>query len=392
MQAEHAPLPLRILADDLTGALDCAAMLCGTADIPVQLESPTGDAAVAAVATATRDISPARLPAALARPGAWLAEAGLAFKKIDSLLRGNSFAELAWLLQTQPSRFRKAIWVPAFPAQGRFTAQGRHWVSPPHQPGTPGSWRFAAPLAEAFARVGLRARCGGTLQALLQDDGAQVLVPDVLSDRDLAAVATASRQPASRDWLWAGSAGLAGALAHELGLAPGLARMHALGPVAGPVLLASCSRHAVLRAQMAALLGAHPEWGTDTAQSTPGHRIRDLAPRQTLPADIALAQLQRSADLLVATCSRPAALVVVGGDTLLALCRASGAQALHAGACDRSGWGYARLAGGRWDGLPCYSRSGAFGAPDDLLALMRTLTHADHRHSPDTALHKELLP
>ena len=73
------PLSLRLLADDLTGALDSAAAFAGA--IPVHLDPPPAAAVTAtatsavseapcgpveALATATRDIPQAELPAALA--------------------------------------------------------------------------------------------------------------------------------------------------------------------------------------------------------------------------------------------------------------------------------------------------------------------------------------
>ena len=38
--------------------------------------------------------------------------------------------------------------------------------------------------------------------------------------------------------------------------------------------------------------------------------------------------------------------------------------------------GRARLVGGRWDGVVCHSRSGAFGDDGDLLAMWRAVTGA----------------
>ena len=74
-----APWPLRLLADDLTGALDSAAAF--GAGWPVQLDYPPSGvdegAEVSVVATATRDIEPAALPEALAPSLPWLAGAGL---------------------------------------------------------------------------------------------------------------------------------------------------------------------------------------------------------------------------------------------------------------------------------------------------------------------------
>ena len=79
-------------------------------------------------------------------------------------------------------------------------------------------------------------------------------------------------------------------------------------------------------------------------------------------------------DAIVDGLPQPGQLLIVGGDTLLAVCRATGAQALLAGASRRTGWGCATLVGGRWHGTCCHSRSGAFGDPDDLLNMLRLLT------------------
>jgi uncharacterized protein YgbK (DUF1537 family) len=105
----------------------------------------------------------------------------------------------------------------------------------------------------------------------------------------------------------------------------------------------------------------------------------DLAEAQPLEPAEAQARLTQRMHTLVSTQPRPDALVVVGGDTLLALCRAAGVRSLQAGASPRAGWGRARLVGGLWDGLLCYSRSGAFGPPDDLRALLAALCPPPHQ-------------
>ena len=50
------------------------------------------------------------------------AGADLAFKKIDSLLRGHWAAELAGIVSS--GMFRRIVLTPAFPAQGRLTRRG----------------------------------------------------------------------------------------------------------------------------------------------------------------------------------------------------------------------------------------------------------------------------
>ena len=359
-----------ILADDLTGALDSAAAWANAGDVPVFLDEPGPSAqAVQVVATGTRDVSPTRLPALLAPSLDWLGASGSAFKKIDSLLRGNTFAELAWLMRS--GRFAGVVFAPAFPAQGRFTAQGRHWVAPPHQPQGPRTHEHAGTLVQAFANVGLSARIPVRVQDSLQDAG-KVVIPDILSEHDLDRLAGLAAQPQAQRWLWCGSAGLAWALARQAAAAaPSGASSEAStappAPAVGLTLVLTASRHAVLREQLRHL--PPPVAGTD---------LLDLAEAQPLCPAQARARLRQQMLAIVTTRPRPTTLVVVGGDTLLALCRAADVRSLQASASPRAGWGRARLVGGLWDGLTCYSRSGAFGPPDDLRALLATLSLSLH--------------
>lgn len=357
--------PWHILADDLTGALDSAAAWAGTGEVPVFLDQPGASAQpVQVVASGTRDVPPASLPALLAPSLDWLVASGSAFKKIDSLLRGNTFAEIAWLLRS--GRFDGAVFAPAFPAQGRFTARGQHWVGPPHQPGGPRTHQHAGTLVQAFASLGLSAQLPARVQDSLQEAG-DIVIPDLLNDHDLDQLARLAAQPPARRWLWCGSAGLAWALARQdAAAAPsGASRAAPLAPPApaqGPTLVLTASRHPVLREQWQRL---------DPPDAHTG--LLDLAEAEPLCAAQAQARLAQRMHAIVASRPRPATLVVVGGDTLLALCRAAGVRSLQAGPSPRTGWGRARLVGGPWDGLTCYSRSGAFGPPDDLRALLATL-------------------
>lgn len=357
--------PWRILADDLTGALDSAAAWASAGEVPVFLTQP-GESAqpVQVVATGTRDVPPASLPQRLAPSLDWLVASGSAFKKIDSLLRGNTFAEIAWLMHS--GRFDGTVFAPAFPAQGRFTAQGRHWVAPPHRPLGLRTHEHPGTLVQAFAQLGLNAHIPSDLAHSLQQAG-QVVLPDILNDHDLDQLAALTRSAAAPRWLWCGSAGLAWALARQEqagapSSATGAAPTTAPAAPAGLTLVLSASRHPVLREQWRQLPAsdAHTE-------------LIDLAEVQPLSAAQAQARLTQRLDALVSTHARPAALVVVGGDTLLALCQAASVRSLQAGASARAGWGRARLVGGPWHGLICYSRSGAFGPPDDLRALLAAL-------------------
>jgi hypothetical protein len=96
----------------------------------------------------------------------------------------------------------------------------------------------------------------------------------------------------------------------------------------------------------------------------------DLASAQMLAPAQAAEALAATMQSIVTQLPRPAQVVVIGGDTLLALCRAAGVTRLDALPESRSGWGRCQLVGGRWDGLVCRSRSGAFGARDDLCSVL----------------------
>ncbi len=368
---------IRILADDLTGALDTAAAFAG--NVPVYIDRPPESdekkgGAVAVVATPTRDIQATELPAFLVPVVDWFVSGDLSFKKVDSLLRGNTFAEVAWLYRN--ARFERAVFAPAFPAQGRVTAEDRQWLV------RPGKAReaVAAPLRAAFAQLGLSS-------GLALDKGTDVWIPEVVSDSDLDYVVQQAETGGDRV-IWVGSAGLGNALARRFGLSPLTDVPSPLDAGPGPTILVSASFQPIFREQWAMLrarrfMTAVAEAGDaariaaviEVVRAGAGEAWFDLSPRETVAQNEATRRLEMSTRLLVERLPVPGQLVVVGGDTLLGLCRASGAEGLLAHPSIRHGWGCARLMGGVWSGVPCYSRSGAFGAADDLVALFGALNH-----------------
>ena len=128
---------LRIVADDLTGALDTAAPLTALGGpLPVfwQRDAIPAEVTSFALDTESRDLPPG--------PASWLAafaDAGLAYKKIDSQLRGSTVEEIAACLAS--GRFASAVIAPAFPAQQRITRDARQY------------WR-RAPSARSGGRSG----------------------------------------------------------------------------------------------------------------------------------------------------------------------------------------------------------------------------------------------
>ena len=235
---ERLPAPVRILADDLTGALDTAAMFARDGPVPVRLDSPApdDDAAVSVVSTGTRDVPVQALASLLAPSIGWLAGAGIAFKKVDSLLRGNVLAEVAEVVRA--GGFERVLFAPAFPAQGRLTVGGALQLAAQAVAGAPGSVGPApsgpGPLADAFVALGLAAAVGDdALAALARGSGPCVLVPDARTDADLERLVALALSGPGR-LLWCGSAGLAQALMRHAGRAPGMARSPGVG--ASPVL------------------------------------------------------------------------------------------------------------------------------------------------------------
>ena len=120
---------LRLLADDLTGALDTAAEFVGLVG-PVhafwQGARPGTLPASAAIDTGTRESDEASARAITTGASATLAGATIAYKKVDSLIRGQTLAELAACYAAGP--WRHAVLAPAFPFQGRVTRNAQQFV------------------------------------------------------------------------------------------------------------------------------------------------------------------------------------------------------------------------------------------------------------------------
>jgi uncharacterized protein YgbK (DUF1537 family) len=142
-----------ILADDLTGAVDTAAPFA-TEDASIRIAwraEDDDDAAPMAFDTESRQVNAQIAEGRVRTAPPWLRDAGTSFKKLDSLLRGNTLAELA--VCATFGDFPRVVVAPAFPEQGRITRRGAQVVSevagaPPH----------AVDLAEALAGRGVPVR------------------------------------------------------------------------------------------------------------------------------------------------------------------------------------------------------------------------------------------
>jgi uncharacterized protein YgbK (DUF1537 family) len=352
---------LRLIADDLTGALDTAAefaALCGP--VPVRRDHMASPGSLA-IATGTRELPRAEAIARVAQAAPRLAGADIAFKKLDSLLRGHAMAELGACLGA--GAWRSVVLAPAFPAQGRVTRGGRQFLR------DRGGWREVADLVALCAAAGLPAQRVEPGAALPEG----IALFDAETEADLARIAARGRA-APGPVLWCGSGGLGRALA-------AVAPVRADTALRGPVLGLFGSDQDVTRRQLAAC-GAL--W-TEMAEDTPPAAIAQALDRGAALVTVALPSLSRAeAARRIAACfarllaglPRPGTLLVAGGETLGAVLDALGAS-VEAQGLVMPGLPRAVLRGGRWDGVDLISKSGAFGGDmlwHDLLASQPFMT------------------
>lgn len=210
-----------IVADDLSGAADCAASLASAArSIPVYLHGALPQDPWWALDTDSRAMDEASAVAVTRRVFGQLAAAGTApqfvYKKIDSTLRGHVGAELAAALAAAP-QFAAALVAPAFPQQGRTLSGGKLLLHGrasdlPAQGGDLVAMLESAGLKTVLLRPAATGEILAAISAALAA-GARAIVMDAASDDELVLVADALLRPAAPPLLVAGSAGLARALA-----------------------------------------------------------------------------------------------------------------------------------------------------------------------------------
>jgi uncharacterized protein YgbK (DUF1537 family) len=338
---------LRLLADDLTGALDTAAEFVPlTGELPVVWHDhgrlAPGESA--ALDSGTREHAPAAAADRIGRLIGHLSGADFAFKKIDSLLRGPTLAEIAACVGS--GIWRYGVLAPAFPYQGRFTRAGRQYA---------GTDPITGDLTEALGAMGLVAQSSGS--------GLKpgITVFDAETDDDLRRIVAIGRA-CSEPVLWIGTGGLAQALAADRS---GRKTLNLPNPILGLF----GSDQPATAAQLAACA---PHW-LDIADGDfapiPA-RLREAGIALVsfrLPADTerraAAARIAGSIQLLSEQVSPPGTIVVAGGETLRSVCNAVGATSLMVRGRLVPGVPCSTIVGGRWDGVTVVSKSGAFGHP-----------------------------
>jgi uncharacterized protein YgbK (DUF1537 family) len=347
---------VRLLADDLTGALDTAAEFVAVAGaVPVYWFGaiPKDLPATAAIDSGTRELSPARAEATIAALAPLMLGADIAYKKIDSLLRGPTLSEIAACAKT--GFWRHIVLCPAFPFQNRAMRAGRQYARD-----TAGTWSaVTADLVAELRALGTEAYHAGHGEALRPG----IAVFDAETDDDLMRVAQTGR---GGSVLWCGSGGLAQAL--------GGGTM-ASSPLPLPILGLIGSDHAVTAAQ---LRSCDPHWIVlpDTDPSPVRRRLRNhgkalasFALPAGLTRDAAATLIRSGFTTLLRDLPPPGTLLAAGGETLHGICTALGAISLDVQGRIVPGLPRSILRGGRWDGVTVVSKSGAFGTA----ALLRDL-------------------
>ena len=359
MSGSGAPGPVRLLADDLTGALDTGARFTarhGALPVAFRAGSEVEHGSLV-LDCATRE---AREPVARERAAelaGFFSGAGIAMRKIDTLMRGHPIAEIA--LGFRLGGFASCIVAPAFPAQGRVTRGGRQWA---------GDRDLSGPLIERLAGEGIGARHAADPDAVR---GAGIFVCDASTDAELAAIVAAGRRLAP-PVLWVGAAGLAAALG---GGAARLAMPHR------PLLAVIGSPHPVAMAQLAALERLAPRATLvigrpdDEGLAAWADGVSVIGFR--LPAaDEVAAMVRRALDLRLHGMPPPASLLATGGETLRMIVETVGARRLVVEGEVADGIPQARIEGGDWHGALIVSKSGAFG---DEATLVRLVAASNYR-------------
>ena len=357
---------VRLLADDLTGALDTAAEfvgLCGPFDVTWPGASSTPSALSLAIDCGTRERSKAESVEIVGRLAPLLRGGTIAYKKVDSLLRGAWAAELGACLRG--GDWASCVVAPAFDYQGRRTVGGQQFART-----VQGEWhRVGDNLLDQLKRDGIEARLAGP-DTLLQG-GVQVFDAenDLCLDR---VVEMGQRMPGPV--LWCGSGGLAGALARGR-------RANAPLQLKRPVLGLFGSDQAATAAQLAAcgdatvaLAEGESVARVDRKLADDGVALVKFSLAEGLSRAEAARRIARELTALITALDPPGTLVVAGGETLKAVCLALGAHALQVTGRIVPGLPRSVLQGGRWAGVNVISKSGAFGTSE----LWRDLLRDNH--------------
>jgi D-threonate/D-erythronate kinase len=406
-----------ILADDLSGAADCAGGCAAQGwETLVTLEASArkgASATVLAIDLNSRE-GPADRAARAMREAIGLVpqlRGTLIYHKIDSTLRGNWAHELAAARQAiagPTGAAPLAIIAPAFPERGRITRRGRMLVRADGSAELTDAGEIAVALhllgvrGHDLDRAALRQPTPRLADELSQAAGAGVgaLICDAETPQDLAAIAAAGLT-ARAALLWVGSAGLMRQLARQLPHPP-RARLRPAA-VRGPILCVVGSAAAAARIQFE-VLAAVPEVASlrlaaddlqapqDAAtQRLIAAHLEDaigrghdaavlLAPGRTGSGRLDPGLVARLAQLIGPWLDRAAGLVATGGETARHLLEKAGIWGIRLTGEVEVGVPQGIGLGQRT--LPIVTKAGAFGDSEALVRCRAALRESARDWSP----------
>lgn len=354
-----------IVADDLTGACDSAVAFAGRGlrvEVPIAAGEDAPVQGVCAVSTESRDVAEAvaveRVREAMQRAG----DARVVLKKIDSVMRGNTFAEVRAAVESFACDV--AVMSAAYPAMGRVVKGGLLQIA-----GTERSVDLAGGLRSAGVNDFVVVRKGedAAIREAMQE-GRRLVVCDAECDEDLRQTVVAARMAAERV-LWIGSGGLASALAGDLPEKKGEPAWEATG---GRVLMFAGSDHDVTLKQIAALRrsAAVEEMRVEDACAVPAEAhtvVLKVSRGETTEEQIRRA-VERVGSEGIGCC------LLTGGDTATLVCRALGVRALRLTEEFAPGLPQGVAVDGILDGVPVVLKSGGFGSEDVLCGMAERFT------------------
>jgi len=359
-----------LIADDLTGACDAAVQFTArgrSAAVALELGAGILYPDVLAVSTESRGLSVEDSRRAIGNMALRLADTKprILFKKIDSTLRGNAGAEIAATVSAFGCD--AAVITPAFPAMKRIVADG--WLRVAGLVDGPADFE-PVEIGAYFQAQGLASHrhvgAGGATAAI--GGGVRFVSVDAVCDADLDAVVETMMESKGRI-LWAGSAGLAAALARNI--SAGRERIARPADRLGPVLFCIGSAHPATVAQQRRLLAERPACALSAEAAAPGEIADALRDGRNVMLEITRGRIpeQRLAELLRGAREVAGALALSGGDTASHLCRALRAQAIELHDEIQAGIPWGTLRGGVFDGVAVVTKSGAFGDSGALIAI-----------------------
>ncbi|RZI42550.1 four-carbon acid sugar kinase family protein [Herbaspirillum sp. HC18] len=410
-----------IIADDLSGAADCAgAFVKAGLEALVIIDRTATSADTETAQVVSIDADTRRLPAVQAAEihrelfNRYHAPGVLLYKKIDSTLRGNFVQELAAII----GQAGLAIVAPAFPQAGRFTRNGHQYVNDAPLEATE-TWRGegiagTAHIPGMLARHGINAasislneiRQGAphvrTLLDAFARDGIQAVVCDAETDADLQAIAQAS-MAMSAPRFWVGSAGLA----NHLPAAQASKNLARLAPVNtdGSILTVVGSLSSVSRSQAEHLFAtvrmervevaasilrqgqSHPQWqevrNTLYALLQQKRDVLILIGKEE-PVNMGegLQLCETLAALVAPLAEHIGAIISTGGETARAILTAMGSKGLRLAGEIEPGVPLSVAAGIK--PIPVITKAGAFGNRETLLRCYETLRRASPGSAGET--------